>query len=194
MRKSAKSPTGLLAVLALVALLAGVVAAGPASGDPVAGTAKKAKCKKKGKKASSAKKKKCKKKKKAVPAPAPTVRATLTWVADGEPANLDLFVFDANGTSGNPASNSLVGTTFSANATANGTETFTDNQFLAGSGRTFGFGVCYGQPDLGSNHARGTLDYVTADGAHHVEQIDIGAQGGHVEFANGVPIPADYCN
>jgi hypothetical protein len=183
-------------VLALIAVLALVFAgiSGPpagASGGNTASAAKK-KCKKGFKLVKKHGKKKCKKK--PVVAAVPLVRATLKWDTSppGAGANLDLFVFDSTGNSGNPASNSIPQSVFSANAlSAPGTETFTD--LAPQPARTFTFGVCYGPPDIGSTHAIGTIDYVTADGVHHIGDFDLGSKGGHAEFpVNGVPT-TNYC-
>jgi hypothetical protein len=128
----------------------------------------------------------------------------LTWNTDPPgnntppSPNLDLFVFDGNGAVASANSNPIANTAFSSNDTlAPGVETFTDN--LPVPARAFSFGICYAEPDIGTTHAYARIDYVTADGAHHVvgttdmtSTIDLGGQGAHAEFAGGPAIPAAY--
>jgi hypothetical protein len=97
-----------------------------------------------------------------------------------------------------PGSNPIANTTFSSNdTTAPGLEVFTDN--LPSPARAFSFGVCYAAPDIGNVHAYARIDYVTADGQHHVvgttdntSSINLGGKGAHTEFAGGLAIPAAY--
>jgi len=176
----------LLAVVALVVTGISGPAAG-ASGDNTATSAVSKKCKKKSYRRKH--RKKCRKKKPVVP----VNRATISWQTSpqNQPANLDLFVFAANGTSGSPVSNTIASSRFSANAlSAPGLETFTD--LAPQLHRTFSFGVCYGSPDIGSTHAIGTIDYVTADGVHHTGNFDLGSKGAHAEFPTSNPA-ATYC-
>jgi hypothetical protein len=179
-----------LASLAILALGTSVLV-GPAAGTSGGGTAEAAKKKCKKKKAGAAKKKKCKKKKKKQGAkPAPLVRATLTW--DTEATDFDLWVFDSNGNRGRAAANPIPNTAFSANDTAGlGPETFTDLIYVK-PGRNFSFGVCF--EDGGSDPTVFTLDYVTADGVHHIESDRIDSDAGFRTYNGGAPIPvAPFC-
>ena len=179
----------LLALMAAVTLVFAGLSGPPAgaSGGNTATSAVSKKCKKKSYRKKH--RKKCRKKKPAVP----VVRATIRWETDppGQPANLDLFVFFGNGTSGSPASNAIASSQFSANGlSAPGTETFTD--LAPQLHRVFSFGVCYAAPDIGSVHAIGTIYYVTADGVNHTGSFDLGSKGGHAEFPVSNP-SATYC-
>jgi hypothetical protein len=105
------------------------------SGGPQAVAAKK--CKKKGKKSAvAAKKKKCKKKKVATIPSGPTLRATLTW---NTTADLDLYVWDVNGTGGFGAVG-IPSSQFLVDTDGFGPETFTD--LLSPSSRNFTIGFC----------------------------------------------------
>jgi hypothetical protein len=135
-------------LFALVALLGLTVAVGTGSaiaslsGETVAVTAKKKKCKK-GKKSAMAAKKKCKKHTvvpttPSTPGPPPsTVRATLTWSGD---ADLDLYVWDQNGVISDVFGNTIANSQHSEDSNTGGSETFTD--LLSPSSRKFSFGVC----------------------------------------------------
>ena len=172
-----------LAVLLSLALVIGTVGstAGASGGSAVAA---KKKCKKK--KAASSKKKKCKKKKKAAPAPAPLVRATLTWSDGGGNTDYDLYVFDG-GTTARAVSNPIPNTSFSGNAAgSSGTETFTDLVFT-NPGRNFQFGVCH--QDGGNDGSTYSIDYVTADGVHHTDSVAGSGDGFNARY-NGPPPPA----
>jgi hypothetical protein len=144
---------GRLTLVALLGLTLGLatVSAGQASSRGAGHAVAAKKCKKKKKhSASSAKKKKCKKVHHVVlPAPAPLVRATLSWTASDE---VDLHAFDP---SGNHA-----GWDFGVDGVVNnipnarhngdsggpsgGTETFTDDIFVVGgpSNREFSYIAC----------------------------------------------------
>jgi hypothetical protein len=205
--RSQKGAT-VLSLVAILALLIGTIAGPPATASGGDGTAtaakkkKKKKCKPGFKKVVIKKKGKKKVKCKRIAPAVPVVRATLTWFGVNPDINLDLFVFDSNGASGSPASNSIPNTSFSPNAPSafiSGLESFTD--LAPVPARNFSFGICYGPPDFGSEHAYARIDYVTADGQHHVvgttdttSTIDLGSKGAHVEFDGGAPIPANYCN
>ena len=180
-----------LALLAALTLVIGGVAgpvASAAGGESTATVAKKKKCKKKGKKAEGAKKKGCKKKKKKPQAP--VVRATITWTEAGsDDADLDLFVFDANGNVSRPGSSGIPQSTISADQQGPaGSETFTDLNFRAR--RPLSFGVCYQVG--GSVHAPFTITYVTADGQTHTDSQDPGSSF-HYDYPGGAPIPTGYC-
>jgi hypothetical protein len=163
------------AVMALVAVLgiAVVVETGSASATSTghAVTAKKLKCKKKKKSSAVTAKKKCKKKVQNVvlPAPAPLVRATVSWTANDE---VDLHAFDSNG---NHAGwdNSIDGVVDSIpSAHHNGdigpggpSESFTDDIYVLGgpSNREFAYAVClYNGPSSSAYNA--TFVGVTAGG------------------------------
>jgi hypothetical protein len=185
--------TATILLVALVALLVGVVAAGPASGDPVAGAAKK-KCKKGFKKVKKHGKVKCKKKAKP---PAPVVRATLTW-HDGGAADvdMDLYVFDSSGSRAGNGSNAIPLSSLSPDVTGPaGQETFTDNLFTPQAARDLSFGVCYTVG--GSVHTPYSITYVTADGVSHTDNSRNGddslGSAGHVDYPGGAAIPAGYC-
>jgi hypothetical protein len=180
-----------LVLLALMALLVAAFWSSTPRGHAETAVAAKKKCKKGKKgKASSAKKKKCKKKKKPA-GPAPLVRATLTWSGGNSNTDFDLWVFDSSGNKGRAAANPIANTSFTPNATgASGTEAFTDLIYLK-PGRNFSYGVCY--QDGGSQHVVYTIDFVTADGAHHSDSRDFGSDGAHAEYDGGAPIPATYC-
>jgi hypothetical protein len=167
----------LFAVVASLALVLSLVvtATAPAiqSGQLVAGTAKKG-CKKGKKGAAASKKSKCKKKKKhTVTVPiTPTLRATLTWPTA---ANLDLYAYAPDGTSGSAAfGNPIPSSQFSADDTnGNGPETFTD---LLAPTRQFSYAIC----DEADNGAAGTVvsfsarraDGTTLLGTNTANQLD----------------------
>src|SRR5262249_28363893 len=182
-------------ILALLAMLTLAVSAtmGPAAGASKGGaTVAKKKCKKK-KKTSSAsaakKKKKCKKKGTGGgggTTPNPVVRATLSWTGGGSNTDYDLYVFDG-ATTARAGSDPIPNTGFSANAKGTpGTETFTDNNFVPGSGRTFQFGVC--KQDGGNDGSTYNIDYVTADGVHHPD-TQSGHGDGYAAKYSGNPPP-----
>jgi hypothetical protein len=181
-----------LAGLALMAILALVfsVAVAPVGSASSGGaqTAKKKCGKKKHGSAGAAKKKKCKKKKKK--APAPVVRATLTWTEAGSSdADLDLFVFAADGKVAGNGGDTIPLTTLSPDVFGvAGRETFTDN--APKPPRTFSFGVCYEVG--GSVHAPFTITYVTADGVSHTDSQNPGSSF-HYNYPGGPTIPAGYC-
>ncbi|MGZ5347571.1 MAG: hypothetical protein ACXWGV_08240, partial [Solirubrobacterales bacterium] len=84
--------------------------------------------------------------------------------------------------------NPIPNTAFSANdIDGSGPETFTDLIYVK-PGRNFSFGVCF--EDGGSNPTVFTLDYVTADGVHHIESDTIGSDAGFRTYNGGAPIPA----
>jgi hypothetical protein len=187
-----KGLIGLALVAALALVLSVAVPVGGASGGAGAEIAKKKKCKKGKKKANSAKKKKCKKKKKKGQdkPPAPVVRATITWTEAGsDDADLDLFVFDANGATAAKGASAIPNSTMSADLQGPaGSETFTD---LAPKPlRTLSFAVCYQVG--GSVHAPFTITYITADGQSHTDSQDPGSSF-HYDYPGGAPIPAGYC-
>ncbi len=211
--RRSKGTTALALLAALALVVTGIGPVSTAAGGDGASTAakkKKKKCKP-GFKRVVIKKKNGKKKRKCVRKPSPlgttpVIRATLTWTGDNPLTNLDLFAFDSNGLVGKATSNPIPGSTFSANATVTpptggttvATETFTD--LAPTPARNFSFGICYGAPDVGSAHAYAKIDFVTADGQHHVvgttdntSAIDLGSKGAHREFDGGAPIPATYC-
>ncbi len=203
-----------LALLAILGLLIGMTV-GPtpiASGSGDASIAKKKKKKKKKcppgfvkvKVQGKAKGKKKKKKTKCVKAPVttppatpvPLVRATITWAGGGGSSDMDLWVFDAAGNRGRAAANGIPNSTFSANAIGpTGTETFTDLVFVNPGGRAFSYGVC--QKDGGSHNLTVAIDYVTADGVHHLDSQVYNDNGAHHEYPGGAPIPPQFltgCN
>jgi hypothetical protein len=192
MAVTARNFTALTILVAVAALLVGVMA-GPASADPVANTAKKAKKCKKGKKGTSAKKnkKKCKKVKKQAQAQSPVVRATITWTEAGsDDADLTLYAFDAAGNvakSGTPSG--IPNSTTSADQKGPaGTETWTD--LAPNPRRAISFGVCYQVG--GSVHAPFTITYVTADGQTRTDTQDPGSSFSY-EYLDGPAIPTSYC-
>jgi hypothetical protein len=174
-----------MAVAALT--ITATVAAMASASDGTAVAAKK-KCKKKH--AASAKKKKCKKPK----AQPPVVRATLTWgPTDEDPsaddADLDLFVFDANGNRAGNGSDTIPQSTLSPDITGrSGTETFTD--LASNQHRPLSFGVCYTVG--GSVHTDFTITYMTADGVTHTDSQRPGSSF-HYDYPGGAPIPSGYC-
>ena len=171
-----------LAVLLSLALVVGTVGsmAGASSGSAVAA---KKKCKKKKKAAGSAKKK-CKKKK-ATPAPAPLVRATLTWSGGGGSTDYDLYVFDG-GTTARAVSNPIPNSAFSPNtAGSSGTENFTD--LAPNPLRNFSFGLCH--QDGGTDGSSYSIEYVTADGVHHTDSQSGNSDGFNAKYT-GPPPPA----
>ena len=176
----------LLALLALAVFTVTATIGGSASAAGGAVAAKK-KCKKKNH-ASSAKKKRCKKRKN-VP-PVSVVRAKLTWTgADASDADLDLFVFDAQGRVAGNGSDAIPASDLSPDVQGtDGTETFTD--LNASQHRPFSFGVCYTVG--GSAHAPFTITYVTSDGVTHTDSQNPGSSFHYNYPADGVPIPS-YC-
>jgi hypothetical protein len=140
------------AVIALVAVLGLAVLAGgtaSASGSSRAVAAKK-KCKKAKKGAVSAKKKKCKKKKHVLALPGPLVRGSISWPS----GQVDLHAFDSSGNRSGivlPCSTAVCSISEGIpNAThspdvAGGTESFTDNIFVAGgaTNREFAYALCF---------------------------------------------------
>ncbi|MGA8217886.1 MAG: hypothetical protein WB771_04930 [Solirubrobacterales bacterium] len=184
----------LLALLALTITATVGAAASASGGTAVVAKKKKKRCKKKKKKHSATsakkKKKKCKKKKQQQQQPPQTpatpvsaVRATLTWTGGADNTDYDLYVFDPSGSFGRAASNPIPSSTFSPNAVGpTGNETFTDLDF--GQHRAFAFGVCY--QDGGSNPVTYSIDYVTADGAHHTDS-QTGEEGFNARYSGGAP-------
>lgn len=203
--------TGLLALLATLALAIGVIegpavgAAGGSTSDGSTATASTLKkCLKKAKKKATKKKRKrakrrCRKKYNQGGGGAGTsslVRATLTWDSNppggGGNIDLDLWVFDSNGNWARAAGNTIANSNFSANdVDAPGRETFTDLIYRKPGGRDFSFGVCY--QDGGSQQTIYQLDYVTADGVHHNVSGSYGSDGISTNYNGGAPIPASYC-
>jgi hypothetical protein len=145
---------GLAALLGLTLALV-TVSAGHASNRGAGhAVAAKKKCKKKGKKsAAAAKKKKCKKVHHVVlPAPAPLVRATLTWTTFNE---VDLHAFDPSGNHAGwaqtgPSTFGVVNNIPNARHSGDsggpsgGTESFTDDIYVVGgpSNREFSYVAC----------------------------------------------------
>jgi hypothetical protein len=161
-------------VAALVAVLGLTVVAGAtvatASGPGHAVAAKK-KCKKK-KGVSSAKKKKCKKKVHNVvlPAPAPLVRATLSWTANDE---VDLHAFDSSGNhagwnDGLPGvENNIPNAHHNGDAGPGGpSESFTDDIYVLGgpANRQFVYVACLYNFPGGSGAYTANFTGVTAGG------------------------------
>jgi hypothetical protein len=161
-------------LFALVALLGLTITAGGASAvasGPGHAIPAKKKCKKAKKGAASAKKKKCKKKRPALPvtpvqlppAPAPIVRATLSWSADVE---VDLHAFDSSGdhsgwVNGTGVVQGIPNATHNGDAGPGGPfESFTDNIFVAGglTNREFAYVACI------YDVASATFTEVTSDG------------------------------
>jgi hypothetical protein len=141
-----------LGLCALLTLVSGVGAGIAASKGPTATAAKK-KCKTKKRSAATAKKR-CKRKR-AIPLPGPLVRATIAW---SQPVDVDLHAFDASGNhsgfAGGPGGSIIQGipnATHSPDASAGGSETFTDNVFVQGglTNREFSYIICfYGTADV----------------------------------------------
>jgi hypothetical protein len=139
-----------VAVLAFVTVFA---LAGASGGTAAAKPAKKCK---KAKRAAVAKKCKKGKAKPAAPAPVPTVtlpppgpmaRMTISW---SQTVDVDLYAYDAQNraaaadSKGGMVDDAIPDTSHSPNATAGGSETFTDNTFVAGgSNRAFGYLICF---------------------------------------------------
>ena len=130
-------------------------------GDEQAVAAKK-KCKKGKKSAVTAKKKKCKRAQQVVlPAPAPLVRATLSWSAFNE---VDLHAYDASGNhagwSQPNSSGTLVQNIPNAHHSGDsggpggGTESFTDDIYVLGgpSNREFSYIACLYEFSSGANY------------------------------------------
>jgi hypothetical protein len=187
MRRNWKS----LGVGSLVILAVTITATlGSASADPVAQAAGLKKCLKKAKKIKDpVKRKKAKKKcrKKFAPAPpAPLVRAVLTWTGGGGNTDYDLYVFDSNGATARAGSNPIPNTAFSgAGAGSSGTESFTDLIYTKPGARNFQFGVCH--EDGGSDGSSYSIDYVTADGVHHLDARSGGSDGFNARYSGGAP-------
>lgn len=177
----------LLLAIALVASVPAGSAAGTSGNNAV--VAKKKKCKKK--KPHAAKKKECKKKKKKKATPTSVVRATLTWTGAGsDDADLDLFVFDAQGARAGNGSDSIPASQLSPDVHGrSGSETFTDLE--PSQHRGFSYGVCYQVG--GSVHAPFTITFSIVNGQTHSLSRDPGSSF-HYDFpADGVPIPTAYC-
>jgi hypothetical protein len=163
------------AVTALVAVLGiavvGETSSASATSPGHAVTAKKLKCKKKKKSSAvSAKKKKCKKVHNVVlPAPAPLVRATVSWTANDE---VDLHAFDSTGNHAgwNDSIPGVVNNIPSAHHNGDigpggPSESFTDDIYVLGgpSNREFAYAVClYNNP--GPSAYTATFVGVTAGG------------------------------
>jgi hypothetical protein len=164
-----------LAIAAIVALVVAVPGAALAEPGPDAKPAaekkKKKKCgkKKKGKKGVAAAKG-CKKKKPApIVLPAPLVRGSVSWTQVG--FDIDLHAFDANGAHSGlvhpPAPPSVLvqgipNATHSGDVQTAGSETFTDNLFLANAPATreFAYVLCFYD-----NGSTATFTGVTKTGA-----------------------------
>jgi hypothetical protein len=182
----------LVALLGLTLALASVSAGHATSGTAVAA---KKKCKKKGKKsADAAKKKKCKKKKVhtiVLPPPGPVVRGTVSW-PEGD---LDLNVFDASGNQAgyqsppNAVVNNIPDSSHSGDVTNGGSESFTDNIFVAGgpSNRKFAYAVCFFHDDTA------TFTGVTSTGTTETltRTYSAGVQWNITE-TGGPPVPASF--
>jgi hypothetical protein len=178
---------GILAIAIVAALAVAITTAGATAGASNSAVAAKKKCKKK-KHATSAKKKRCKPRKN-VP-PVSVVRAKIEWTGAGSnDADLDLFVFDAEGRKAGNGTDAIPASDLSPDVQGpSGTETFTD--LNANQHRPFSFAVCYTVG--GSVHAPFTITYVTSDGVTHTDSKDPGSSF-HYDFpADGVPIPS-YC-
>jgi hypothetical protein len=195
-----------LALVAASALLIGGVSGPGATAFGEGGTATAAKKKKKKKKCKPGfvkvkvkvkgkKKTRCTKQETS-PTPSPLVRATITWSGGGPSSDMDLWVFDANGNRGRAGANGIPSSSFSANAAgSSGTETFTDLIFVTPGARAFSFGVC--QEDGGSHNLTVAIDYVTADGVHHLDSQVYNDNGAHHEYPGGPAIPPQFltgCN
>jgi hypothetical protein len=163
---------GLVALLGLTLALVSVTAGRASAGHAGHAVAAKKKCKKKHKSAATAKKKKCKKKKVhnvVLPAPAPLVRATLSWSALDE---VDLHAFDSNGNHAgwvDPTGvvNNIPNARHNGDAGPGGpSETFTDDIFVAGgpSNREFAYVACL-YPGPAPDPYGATFQGVTRDGA-----------------------------
>jgi hypothetical protein len=181
---------GILALAIVAALAVAITTAGATAGaSSSSAVAAKKKCKKKKKNhATSAKRKRCKPRKN-VP-PVSVVRATLTWTGAGsDDADLDLFVFDAQGRTAGNGTDAIPASVLSPDQQGpSGTETFTD--LNANQHRPFSYAVCYTVG--GSVHAPFTITYVTADGVTHTDSQDPGSSFHYDYPADGVPIPS-YC-
>jgi hypothetical protein len=165
--------------IALVALLGLAVMAGGssvASGQSSHAIVAKKKCKKKHKRSASSAKKKCKPKVHPVvlPAPAPLVRATLSWSANDE---VDLHAFDANGNHAGWFNSGVVNNIPNAQHNGDvgppgGTESFTDNIFVLGgpSNREFSYIACLYNDNPGDYTA--TFTGVTKSGASSSVTLD----------------------
>jgi hypothetical protein len=147
-----------VAAFAALSLLLGLLVTPAASHAEGAASIAKKKCSK-GKKASAAKKKKCKK-----AHPAPLARGTITW---SQPVDVDLHAYDAGGNHSGwvgPPPGAIVqgipSSSMSADASAGGTETFTDNVFVRHglTNRDFSYILCF------YGTASGTFTGVTRQG------------------------------
>ncbi|SRR6266487_2020081 len=182
---------GLIAVLgSSVAVTTG---AALASGPGHAVAAKKKKCKKHKRSAASAKKKKCKHKLIPVqlPAPAPLVRATLSWPS----GDVDLHAFDASGNQSGFASGpsaivqGIPDSTHSPDAQNGGSETFTDNIFVVGgpANREFAYAACF------FDAANATFTGVARDGTSSTVPLDGQAFHGYsITIPGGPPVPSSF--
>jgi len=209
MERVGKSPSApRWAVVALVASLGLAVLAGGsnavASGDDQAISAKK-KCKKGKKSAVTAKKKKCKKGQQlqqvVLPAPAPLVRATLSWSANNE---VDLHAYDANGNHDGWSQPNSSGTVLQNIPNAHhsgdfggatgGTETFTDDIFVVGgpSNREFSYIACLFEFASGANYTA-TFTGVSRNGTSTTLQLQgtpgDGRDADVITVPGGPPVP-----
>jgi len=148
-----------IVLLALVALLGlAVLAAGSSAAASSHGQAVEAKKKCKRHRRSARTAKKCKRKV-VLPAPAPLVRAKLTWSGGTASSEVDLHAFDATGNHTgwvNPSSgvvNGIPNAVHSGDVSgASGAETFTDNIFVIGgkANREFSYVACVYAPEASS--------------------------------------------
>jgi hypothetical protein len=184
-------------LFALVALLGLSIAAGGtsavASGPGHAIPAKKKKCKKAKKGAVSAKKKKCKRKPVPVvlPAPAPLVRATLSWPS----GDVDMHAFDASGNQSGFVSGpdtivqGIPDSVHSPDAQNGGSETFTDNIFVVGgpANREFSYAFCF------FDSANATFTAVARDGTTLSQPVNGQALHGYAfTVTGGPPVPSSF--
>jgi hypothetical protein len=174
-----------LMILAIFALTIGTESA--TASAPGGAVAAKKKCKKR----HSAKKKCARKKRKADAPNSPVIRATVSWGIGASDADVDLYVFDANGGQAGNGSNTIPLSTLSGDVSGSaGSETFTDSLFSPQAARDLSFGVCYRVG--GSVHTQFTLTYVTADGVIHGDTENPGSAF-HYDYPGGAPIPDGYC-
>jgi hypothetical protein len=182
-----------LAVLPVLALTITATAGGASASDQIAHTAGLKSCLKKANKIDDpVKRRKAKRRcRKRFAKPTPMVRATLTWAnGDSSNADLDLFVFDAQGRRAGNGTDAIPASTLSPDVQGPaGSETFTYLDFPARG--KFSFGVCYTVG--GSAHTPFTITYVTADGVSHPDSQNPGSSFHYDYPADGVAVPSGYC-